>query len=460
MQTESEDQARLRFSHNAPLPRWAHALAAAGKQTEAVIYRYFSERGSYQNAFQRYSEIDLLHFAEVAAKWTDTEAATLVGDLINLVQSGHCPDMAALAKWASLHVNQPREVYECMTTEPPDQVEIIKVLSRAGSQKVVFEAKWGLTQRKIVLKKLAGASTKNVLAHEASSNPLSISAPTIIQTVSLDNSRGETFLLERRLPEVLSDSWTCGGIQQAANLLYCLADAITVVHSLGRVHGDIKPDNIGREDDLFILLDFGICRRTSEFTKDTTATGSLRTRAPELLLTGAYTSDPQKVDIWAIGATLFNFLVGRYPLIDREEKIPRLSKPEERKVFEAELERRVAEEWSRRVVFDKVHELMKPVLQPCLERDPDKRPTAMELKESVHTHLSVFLRTDLGSGGFAPIDELKQLSTYLPTGRALALMPAGEKTKLRKTLERLRATQGFNQEQLKVIATIENRLNA
>ena len=55
------------------------------------------------------------------------------------------------------------------------------------------------------------------------------------------------------------------------------------MHQLGLVHGDIKPDNIGKKEGRFVLLDFGICRSAEKFTADTTATGSLRTRAPELL---------------------------------------------------------------------------------------------------------------------------------------------------------------------------------
>lgn len=65
------------------------------------------------------------------------------------------------------------------------------------------------------------------------------------------------------------DDWDSGGIQEAANLLFNISDAVAFLHSQDYVHGDIKPDNIGKEDDNYILLDFGICRRTSEFTKDT-----------------------------------------------------------------------------------------------------------------------------------------------------------------------------------------------
>ena len=41
-----------------------------------------------------------------------------------------------------------------MKIKPPDDVNIIRVFSRAGSQKLVFLAIWKLAQKQVVLKKL------------------------------------------------------------------------------------------------------------------------------------------------------------------------------------------------------------------------------------------------------------------------------------------------------------------
>ena len=188
------------------------------------------------------------------------------------------------------------------------------------------------------------------MARELRSNPLTLKHPNIIETHLLRNAKNESFLVEQWIPDVLRDDWLCEGIEEAANLLYNLADAVAFLHNEGLVHGDIKPDNIGKQNDAFILLDFGICRPVEEFTGEATATGSLRTRAPELLTDGSYV-DPKKVDVWAIGATVFNFLERRFPLIDRGEYIPRLTELEKRAAFQAELVRRVGAEWDSRIAF-------------------------------------------------------------------------------------------------------------
>ncbi|MBZ5689782.1 MAG: protein kinase [Acidobacteriia bacterium] len=460
MDQKPDEQPRLTFHSYSQLPGWAHALASVGLKTEAIVHKYFGEHESVDNVFKMYDAQDLLQLSEALRKWKDDNAAELFAGIVGIAQRGTVLNIRATAGWALLHVNDSESVLECVNTEAPREVEIIRVLSRVGSQKIVFEATWRLTLKRVVLKKLADATNAKILAHEASSHPLSVSNPTIIETHFLSNSKNETFLVEDWLPEVLSDAWPCPGIQQAANLLYCLFDAIAVVHSLDRVHGDVKPDNIGKQDDLFILLDFGICRPAKEFTKETTATGSLRTRAPELLLNDAYIGDATKVDIWAIGATVFNFLAGRFPLIERAEKIPRISQPDERLLFEKELERRVREEWDKRVYLSDVDELVQPILRSCLEKDPAKRPSAKELKATTEQQLSIYLRRDLGPGSFAPVDELQQLYDFLPSADILALMPPDERTRLKDTLRRLKQTPGFDGVQLRRIDSIEHRLNA
>src|SRR5262249_17402572 len=146
-------------------------------------------------------------------------------------------------------------------------------------------------------------------------------------------------------PGVLGDGWRAGGIQEAANLLNDIGHALVYLYGeLGLVHGDIKPANIGRKGGSYILLDFGICRRACEFKGDATATGSLRTRAPELFLTDKY-PHPDKADVWSLGATVFNAVVGRFPFVDEGESVPRVSKPAEREAFEAVLKKRILEQW-------------------------------------------------------------------------------------------------------------------
>jgi serine/threonine protein kinase len=86
------------------------------------------------------------------------------------------------------------------------------------------------------------------------------------------------------------------------------------------VHGDVKLDNIGYYRGHFVLLDFGICRPAGQFAT-ATQTGSLRTRAPEVLLNER--SHSALSDVWALGATVFNFLLRGFPLVGTDEYVPK-----------------------------------------------------------------------------------------------------------------------------------------
>jgi serine/threonine protein kinase len=335
-----------------------------------------------------------------------------------------------------------------MTVIPPDQIEIRKVLSRAGSQKIVFLGTWRLTQRQVVVKQFLRRDA--TADRELQSFPLTLSHRHIIETHRLQNQLGELFLVEDLLPDVLNDDWHITGIEDAANFLHDIGSAIKHIHDHGLVHGDIKPDNIGRRQSDYILLDFGICRPIQEFAAEASATGSLRTRAPELLATDRYI-DPPKVDIWALGATLFSAYKERFPLLERHERVPRISRPEEREPFEAELRRRVTEEWDQRVEFSGIPTDLESVLRLALARDPRMRGTSTEVLTDVERRLSAFIRTTsssaLATWRFSPSEELEQISDYLTSLPAGLPFPHHKKSALRKRLLDLQTIPGFSPEQ-------------
>jgi serine/threonine protein kinase len=382
--------------------------------------------------------------AALAQGWRDAQAAEVVTAYARLLgRRGEELDVSLLCRWLLLHPNDAEAVSDCMSIEPPEGINISRRLPKAGSQKLVFEASWRLTQRQIVLKCPIGPPElqRRVMEREAQSHPLTMGHPNIIETHYLTNRRGEGFLVEERLPVVLADDRTPGGVHEAANLLYDLAKALNYLHrELGLVHGDVKPGNIGKKGDDYILLDFGICRPAASFTPDTTATGSLRTRAPELLEQGAYVL-PDRADVWALGATVFNGLVGRFPLFDPGEPVPRVSHPEERRQMEEALRRRVASEWGERVDLKKVPEPLRDVLGRALARDPRERCSAAEILDRAEGDLTAFLRHRSAVGRFSPAEELQQLLRYLPDEDWLACMPLTERQALRSRLEWLRDTQ-------------------
>jgi len=82
---------------------------------------------------------------------------------------------------------------------------------------------------------------------------------------------------------------------------------LQVVHKLGFIHRDIKPDNLlCTADGLLRIADFGWCCRRED--SPTCLAGTLLYMAPEVL-----NNEPQtvKADVWSSGMTLFQMIAGR-----------------------------------------------------------------------------------------------------------------------------------------------------
>ncbi|TAJ91168.1 hypothetical protein EPO44_14680 [bacterium] len=395
--------------------------------------------------------------AEALKGWSDGEAAAVVRALREGLEANRDLDLSSLNRWIRAHNGDAGAVIDCLSVDPPEEITIIQRFSKAGSQKLVFLANWQIAQREVILKRIIGReAAAKLIPRELQPHPLSMAHPNIIETHLLKNKKGEPFLVERRLPIVLTDLWRSHGVQEAANLLYDMVKALAFLQEKQLVHGDIKPDNIGYEDGDYILLDFGICRPFGAFAEDTTPTGSLRTRAPELLMgekTHSYASD-----IWALGATVFNAVAGRFPLFGPGEFPPRVSHPDERAAYERKLADRVQTEWEKYVDLSIVPEPLQELLGKTLTRDPGKRVGAARLVKTCEGELAAFLRGSEGLGRFSPAEELQQLKAYLPEASVLALMPHSQKHDLKELLKRLEAAKGLTQDQEKDIEELTSRL--
>jgi serine/threonine-protein kinase len=107
-------------------------------------------------------------------------------------------------------------------------------------------------------------------------------------------------------------------------LAHQVLDVLIVAHTYGVVHRDLKPENlhIGTDGRLKVL-DFGIARVLEEFpnaigalpkkekTKTGVAMGSCQYMAPEQAI-GQVREIDGRTDLFALGATMFHLLSGRY----------------------------------------------------------------------------------------------------------------------------------------------------
>ena len=200
--------------------------------------------------------------------------------------------------------------------------EVQEVLGRGGMG-VVYRARHVRLNRSVALKMLltgahASPESRERFLREAEA-VAGLRHPNIVQVHDMGDQDGQPYFTMEfveggNLAQKLAG--TPQPPRQAAALLATLAEAVQAAHRSGIVHRDLKPANVLlTADGTPKISDFGLARRLdgeAGLTWTGTAVGTPSYMAPEQAEARPLTWGPA-VDIYALGAILYELLTGRPP---------------------------------------------------------------------------------------------------------------------------------------------------
>ena len=160
-------------AENITFSKGQHALSALGSNTAQTVNKFFSGNG----LFQKLTDQDLIELSEAfKPKWTDEKSAELLVWIYEQQNIGKVIKITPLSRWILSHPNEVNSVKDCMSITPPKDFQITKVLSRAGSQKLVFLAQWTIAQKQVVLKALKEDSDQSdlIVERESQAHPINL----------------------------------------------------------------------------------------------------------------------------------------------------------------------------------------------------------------------------------------------------------------------------------------------
>jgi eukaryotic-like serine/threonine-protein kinase len=257
---------------------------------------------------------------------------------------------------------------EAALPQIPDYV-VQSVLGRGGMG-IVYKAHDLRLNRDVALKILLTGSyasrQENLRFVREAESVAALTHPNIVQIYEFGEVDGHPFYTMEyigggSLAEKLAG--TAQPARESAKLASALARAVQSAHESGILHRDLKPANILLADgEVPKIADFGLARRweqDSDLTDTGARIGTPSYMAPEQML-GSSASPGPAVDVFALGAILYEMLTGRPPfrgdsLSDTERKL-------------ATEEPTLPSKVNSRVPRD-----LETICLKCLEKERDKR---------------------------------------------------------------------------------------
>lgn len=253
-----------------------------------------------------------------------------------------------------------------------------------GAMGVVYRGVDQATGARVAIKIVQATSTRTLdalrrFAHEAGA-AAAIAHPAVVRMIDVDiSSDGLLFQVQELiegepLVRAVSPAWSAG---DAARLGAVLCDALAAAHAVGIVHRDVKPENIMLTAAApgLKLLDFGIAKLYAAVYGPDGDAGDAMTRTGMIIGTPAYMAPEQalgasevgdRADVYAVGVVLFRLLADRHPF--EAESPPAMM-----------MTRLVADAPGLATVQPTVPDALAHLVDRCLAREPDQRPSAAEL---------------------------------------------------------------------------------
>jgi eukaryotic-like serine/threonine-protein kinase len=174
----------------------------------------------------------------------------------------------------------------------------------SGGYGQVFICNDSNLDRKVAIKILKPGGDLSELLSEASSLP-SIQSKNVVQVFDIINDSVRMGLVQEYVPgnDLSNFASSCGSVTEYLGVLYQIASGITDIHAAGKIHRDIKPNNIKFDSENIVkIFDFGLACDQTPPRMTTSGRGTDAFRAPEL-----YSPNPvsvtSAVDTYAFGVT-------------------------------------------------------------------------------------------------------------------------------------------------------------
>jgi serine/threonine protein kinase/WD40 repeat protein len=268
------------------------------------------------------------------------------------------------------------------------EIEGYQLLRRVGTggMGVVYEAVELSLQRKVAIKILSAQLRPNSRVRIRFENEASaagrLNHPNILPVYQIGESAG---LLYYVMPYV--DGQTLSEIAQSsdrsyasiATIVYQVANALEHAHESGVFHRDVKPSNIMLDRHAHVwLLDFGLAALDDnlDLTQTGEIIGTLRYMSPERLAPKSARTIDRRLDVYSLGATLYELLAGLPPYHD-------ISKPALNKAIQE------TSPISLKQLAPNTPSALIRICEKAMERDPvDRYSNCLELGQDLERFLT------------------------------------------------------------------------